>query len=74
MLIKVAHKGYIFGFMSSMCPEGVLSLQYAYDILLFLDHSEEVACHVKWLMVCFEHISGMKINYHKSDLTPNEPG
>jgi hypothetical protein len=29
-----------------------------------------VACHLKWLMICFEQISGMKINYHKSNLTP----
>jgi hypothetical protein len=38
--------------------------------LLFLSHSYIDACHLKWLMVCFEQISGMKINYHKSDMTP----
>jgi hypothetical protein len=45
-------------------------LQHADDTLLFLDNDEQGACHLKWLMVCFEHLSGMKINYHKSDLTP----
>jgi hypothetical protein len=69
MLIKAAHKGYITGFMKSMCPEGVINLQYADDTLLFLEHNERAACHLKWLMICFEQISGMKINYHKSDLT-----
>jgi hypothetical protein len=24
--------------------------------------------HLKWIMVCFEHILGMKINYNKSDM------
>jgi hypothetical protein len=24
--------------------------------------------HLKWLMAFFEHMSGMHINYHKSDL------
>jgi hypothetical protein len=38
MLIKASRKGYITGLMSSLYPEGVLSLQYAYDTLLFLEH------------------------------------
>jgi hypothetical protein len=70
MLAKAASKGYITGLMSSLYPEGVLNLQYTDDTLLFLDHSYRVACHLKWLLVCFERLSGMKINYHKSDLTP----
>jgi hypothetical protein len=49
---------------------GVISLQYADDTLLFLKHDTNVACHLKWLMVCFEQLSAMKINYYKSDLTP----
>jgi hypothetical protein len=72
MLIKAAHRGYATRFMKDMCPEGVISLQYADDTLLFLDHNERVACHLKWLMICFEQILGMKIKSHKSDLTPNE--
>jgi hypothetical protein len=70
MLIKAAHKGYITGFMKSMCPERVVSLQYANNTLLFLEHNERAAYHLKWLMICFEQISDMKINYYKSDLTP----
>jgi hypothetical protein len=69
MLIKASRMGHITGLMSSLCPEGVLSLQYADDILLFLDHDYRVACHLKWLLVYFENLSGMKINYSKSDLT-----
>jgi hypothetical protein len=26
------------------------------------------ACHLKWLLMCFEQLSGMKINYNKSDM------
>jgi hypothetical protein len=70
MLMKIANKGYISSFMSNVFPGGVMSLLYADDTLLFLDHSCIATCHLKWLMVCFEQISGMKINYHKSDLTP----
>jgi hypothetical protein len=68
MLMKTARKGYILGFMNNMYPEGVISLQYADDTLLFLNHGYQEACHVKWLMIFYEQISGMKINYSKSGL------
>jgi hypothetical protein len=48
----------------------IISLHYADDTLLFLRHDTQEACYLKWLMVCFEQIYGMKINYHKSDMTP----
>jgi hypothetical protein len=70
LLAKAANKGYLAGFMNSIHPGGVINLQYVNDTLLFLEHNYLHALHLKWLMICFEHISGMKINYHKSDLTP----
>jgi hypothetical protein len=69
ILVKAANKGYIVGLMNALCLEGVISLQYADDTLLFLDNDVEKGCHLKWLMACFENLSGMKINYHKSDMT-----
>jgi hypothetical protein len=68
MLIKADRKGHITGFMNSLYPEGVLSLQYAYDTLLFLKHDTTNAGILKCIMVCFEQLSRMKINYNKSDL------
>jgi hypothetical protein len=56
--------------MDDMYPEGVISLQYADDTLLFLAHDNNSAVHLKWLMIYFEKLSGMRINYHKNDLTP----
>jgi hypothetical protein len=56
--------------MQSVCPEGVISLQYADDTLLFLKHDRSSACHLKWLMLYFEQLSCMKINYNKSDMVP----
>jgi hypothetical protein len=69
MLIKAAVHDYISGFMTEICPGGVISLQYADDTLLFLGHDPIAAHHLKWLMIFFEKLSGMHINYHKSDLT-----
>jgi hypothetical protein len=68
--MNLSNKGYITGFLSSLYLEGVLSLQYVDNTLLFLEHNYVVACHLKWLMVCFEKLSGMKIIYHKIDLNP----
>jgi hypothetical protein len=70
MLIKAAKEKHISGFMTSLHPEGILSLQYADDTLLFLKHSFVDAAYLKWVMIYFEQISGMKINYGKSDMVP----
>jgi hypothetical protein len=58
MLMKAARTNYISGFMTSIYPGGVLSLQYADDTLLFLKHDLVSASHLKWIMVYFEQLSG----------------
>jgi hypothetical protein len=70
MLMKAADIGYITGLMSALHPAGVVSLQYADDTLQFLEHGYDSTTHLKWLMTCFEKLSGMIINYNKSDLNP----
>jgi hypothetical protein len=70
ILIKAATRDYISGFLNSLYTEGIISLQYVDDTLLFLKHGGMGACHLKWLMLCFESLSGMKINYSKSDMVP----
>jgi hypothetical protein len=48
---------------------GVLSiLQYADDTMVFLDHNLEHARNIKLLLTVFEQMSGLKINFHKSEL------
>jgi hypothetical protein len=70
MLSKAALKGYISSFMDDVYPGGVISLQYADNTLLFLSHNKKVVVYLKWIMIFFEKISGMRINYSKSELTP----
>lgn len=41
MLIKASHHGLISGLLTNIVPEGVISLQYADDTLLFLEDSYE---------------------------------
>ena len=68
MLTKAANQGIIRGLLTNIFEGGVVSLQYADDTILFLQNNLEQACHFKWLLACFENLSGMKINYNKSDL------
>jgi hypothetical protein len=43
-------------------------LQYADDTIIFLDHDLEQAKNLKLLLCAFEQLSGLKINFHKSEV------
>ena len=68
MLIKAASQDLISGLLTDIFPGGIISLQYADDTLLFLQKDLCKAKHFKWLLACFEQLSGMKINFDKSNL------
>ena len=68
MLMKAANQGFIQGLLPEVHEGGIISLQYADDTLLFLHKDLNQARHFKFLPACFEQLSGMKINYAKSDL------
>jgi hypothetical protein len=68
MLMKVAANGLISRLLPQVMDGGVISLQYADDTLLFLEDNLEKADNLKWLLLCFEQMTGMRINFDKSDL------
>jgi hypothetical protein len=70
VLIKAASRNLISGMFRSFCPSGIISMQYADDTLLFLEKYSDNARNLKWLLSCFEQMSGMRINFHKCDLVP----
>jgi len=47
---------------------GLSILQYADDTILFMDHDIEKATNIKMLLCAFEQLSGLKINFHKSEI------
>lgn len=67
MLYKAANSSQILGLLPEFCLGGVISLQYADDTLIFLKNDITMAQNLKWILTLYEHIYGMKINYHKSD-------
>ena len=47
---------------------GVSILQYADDTILFMEHDIAKAVNMKLILAFFEQLSGLKINFHKSEL------
>jgi hypothetical protein len=70
MLQKAANENLIKGLGTELIAGGVISLQYADDTILFLDKDESQARNLKCILTCFEMISGMMVNLHKSELVP----
>ena len=68
MLIKAHSRNLISGLCSDLCPGGVISLQYADETNLFVETDQEKATNLKNVLTCFEQVSGMRINYSKSEL------
>ena len=60
--------GQIRGVISHLLDDGLSILQYADDTIIFLDHDLEQAKNLKLLLCAFEQLSGLKINFHKSEL------
>jgi hypothetical protein len=59
--------GHIKGVVPHLIPEGITHLQYADDTLILIQHDEEQLINLKFLLLCFEEMSGLKINYIKSE-------
>lgn len=51
-----------------LVPGGLTHLQYADDTILFMTNTEENIVTVKFLLYCYEAMSGLKINYQKSEI------
>ena len=40
------------------------------DTILFCDANEEQILHVRMLLLCFEAVTGLKVNASKSEMVP----
>ena len=55
------------GIVPHLVDGGLSILQYADDTILFMDHDIEKATNMKMILCALEQLSGLKINFHKSD-------
>jgi hypothetical protein len=60
--------GQIEGVVPHLVDGGLSILQYADDTILFMEHDLEKATNLKLILSAFEQLSGLKINFHKSEL------
>ena len=58
----------IRGVIPNLLDDGLSILQYADETIIFIDHDLEQAKNLKLLLCAFEQLSGLKINFHKSEI------
>jgi hypothetical protein len=68
ILTKAREAGMIKGLIPELIEGGLTHLHYADDIVIFLECAEESIAKTKFLLYCFENMSGLKINFHKCDV------
>ncbi|WVZ90623.1 hypothetical protein U9M48_036908 [Paspalum notatum var. saurae] len=69
ILIKRAKSdGQIRGIVPNLVDGGLSILQYTDDTIIFMDHDLDMARNMKLLLCAFEHLSGIRINFNKSEL------
>ena len=56
------------GLVSNLVLGGLIHLQYANDTAHFIKNGEDNIRVLKFLLVCFEEMSGLHINYQKSEV------
>lgn len=69
-LMKAVDKSLIGGLLTDFRDGGIVYLQYANDTILFSDCNESHLRNLKSCLVLFEQLSGMRVNFHKSEIIP----
>jgi hypothetical protein len=70
MLDKTAKEKLTVGLLDQFRSGGVVSLQYADDTLLFSNYDTGAIRNLKCVLMLFEQVSRMRINFHKSEWVP----
>jgi hypothetical protein len=69
IMINIAKEdGPVSGLIPHLVDDWVCILQYADDTIIFLEHDLEKALNMKLVPYIFEHLSGLKINFYKSEI------
>lgn len=67
MLDRAKEVGHISGVAANIIEGGLSQIQYADDTLIFIKNSEREFINLKFLLMCSEEMSGLKINFEKSE-------
>ena len=65
---RAKENGQVGGLVPHLLDGGVSVLQYADDTIIFMEHDLAKARNMKLVLCLFEQLTGLKINFHKSEL------
>ena len=65
---RAKQDGQVGGLIPHLVDGGVSILQYADDTIIFMEHDLVKARNMKLVLCLFEQLSGLKINFNKSEL------
>ena len=68
LISRARERDLIKGLIPDLVDGGLSILQYADDMILFLENDMEQARNLKLVLCSFEKLPGLKINFHKSEL------
>jgi hypothetical protein len=68
MLDKAKSRGHLKGVLDHLIPGGITHIQYANDTVIMVDVSPNSIRTLKLSLYCFEWLSSLKINFHKSEV------
>ena len=68
LISKARAAGHIKGLISHLIPGGVTHLQYADDTMLLFEPDDHSIATIKLLLIAFEILSSLKINFLKSEV------
>jgi hypothetical protein len=68
LIARAKDVGKVGSLLPHLIDGGISILQYADDTILFLEHDIAKAVNMKLILCIFEQLSGLKINFHKSEI------
>ena len=68
MLSAASASGHNKRVVPHLIPGGITHLQYANDTLILIRNDDLTIANLKFLLLCFEDMPGLKINFYKSEV------
>jgi hypothetical protein len=68
MMLEAQKNGLLTGLAPDLVENGVGILQYADDTIICISHEPDKAVNLKLLLLLFELMSGLKINFSMSEI------
>ena len=65
---RAKEEGQVRGVVPHLVEDGLSILQYVDDNVIFMDHDIDLAKNMRLLLCAYEQLSGLKINFHKSEI------